>query len=253
MLASLRLGFTYTGHWVWQNSGTASFCGGGNVAACGRLIKCVKAGDLVFVHRLKICAPAISRQFMIDMGEGGMGLQMLAHGQHDPAIHSCDPVKAHLLQDCRAQVRQQGKRDMAGAKAPGHHLDGCGKGRCREGGGRGGQKCAVPFVRCRAGRYGRLDLDIVAKDRVYSLAIRRGVQRKPQIVFAQLSVDGVTYGRSEAVVLEAGVPTTIGFDPERPSATFGKTGRFEVLLVGTSSVIAAADVVLELPEGVSCG
>ena len=74
-----------------------------------------------------------------------------------------------------------------------------------------------------------------------------------QIVFAQLSVDGVTYGRSEAGVLEAGVPTAIGFDPERPSATFGKTGRFEVLLVGTSSVIAAADVVLELPEGVSCG
>ena len=74
-----------------------------------------------------------------------------------------------------------------------------------------------------------------------------------QIVFAQLSLDGVTYGRSEAVVLEAGVPTTIGFDPERPPTTFGKTGRFEVLLVGTSAVIAAADVVLKLPASVSCG
>lgn len=74
-----------------------------------------------------------------------------------------------------------------------------------------------------------------------------------QTVFAQLSVDGVTYGRSDIVVLEAGVETTIGFDPQRPNEAFGKIGQFEVVVADTQAVIANADVVLKIPDGVGCG
>ncbi len=74
-----------------------------------------------------------------------------------------------------------------------------------------------------------------------------------QSVFAQLSVEGVTYGRSNVVVLEAGVETTVGFDPQRPNEAFGKVGQFEVVHAGTGSVIASSEVLLKIPDGVSCG
>lgn len=74
-----------------------------------------------------------------------------------------------------------------------------------------------------------------------------------QSVFAQLSVDGATYGRSDVVVLEAGVETTVGFDPQRPNEAFGKVGQFEVVHAETGVVIASSDVLLKIPDGVSCG
>lgn len=79
------------------------------------------------------------------------------------------------------------------------------------------------------------------------------VGRDAVVVFAQMSLTGQTYGRSEAVSLAAGEETVIGFDPERPPEAFGKVAKVQLIREGTSSVLAEQDVLLELPQGVSCG
>lgn len=73
------------------------------------------------------------------------------------------------------------------------------------------------------------------------------------VVFARLSFDGVTYGESDIVTLIPGEQTTIGFDPQRPDEAFDKVGEFEVLIDGTTTPLAVADVLLRLPDDVSCG
>ena len=88
-----------------------------------RTVQRVKAANLIFVHRLKVFATAIGRQFIEDMGKGGMGLQMLALSQYHPTVHPRDPEQPHFLQNRRTQVRQQRKRDMTGSQTPGHHLN----------------------------------------------------------------------------------------------------------------------------------
>lgn len=72
-------------------------------------------------------------------------------------------------------------------------------------------------------------------------------------VFAQVSLSGQAYGRSDPVELAAGEETVIGFDPERPPEAFGKVAQVQVIRDGTSSILAEQDVLLQLPEGVSCG
>jgi hypothetical protein len=73
------------------------------------------------------------------------------------------------------------------------------------------------------------------------------------VVFARLSFDGATYGESDIVTLIPGEQTTIGFDPQRPDEAFDKVGEFEVLIDGTTTPLAVADVLLRLPDDVSCG
>jgi hypothetical protein len=73
-------------------------------------------------------------------------------------------------------------------------------------------------------------------------------------VVAQIWFDGAPYGQSDPVALQAGGQATIGLDPATPREAFGNAA---VVRIATSrdpaSPLAAEEVVLRLPAGVSCG
>lgn len=107
----------------------------------------VKAGHGLFLHGGKVFVPAEVREFVEDMGIGRVGQQVLAHGQHDMAVHSGDAIEPHLAQHRLAAVGQQRQGHMSGAQTAGDQLDRGGKSGCGKRRRRVGQVVAIPVVR----------------------------------------------------------------------------------------------------------
>ena len=73
-------------------------------------------------------------------------------------------------------------------------------------------------------------------------------------VVGEISLDGKTYGRSMPVLLQPGTLASIGFDPATLAEHFGRTATLRIVTsANPDTLLASADVVLRIPDGVGCG
>ena len=72
-------------------------------------------------------------------------------------------------------------------------------------------------------------------------------------VYAQVSTDGVDYGRSENMKVAAFTPAFVGFYPATPYEALGHTATLKIIDATTGDVLQTADFTLEYTPGTGAG